>query len=109
MYNIFLNESLYSKYRLINQVKGYEMIPKTSKGYAECTVKEGWGYSNLIFNSNGEIIDEYEAGDCIHDSQVYSTGQLKADKLTEYARQTAQEMLDENGIDGDIIVLYEKA
>lgn len=77
------------------------------KGYAKCVVSKGWGYSVKIYSSDDELLDEYTAGDCIKDSQVYSTGQLSVEKLIGYAIQTAQEMLEDNDIDADISINIE--
>jgi len=47
-------------------------------------------------------IDEYTAGDSESDSQVYGTGEIETERLLEWARQTAQEMMEENDLIGPI-------
>ena len=56
----------------------------------------GWGYRVQIIN-RGEVVEEYDSGDCRNDSKVFRTGDLKARGLCSGARKTAKEMLEERG------------
>jgi hypothetical protein len=62
------------------------------------------GYAVLVFE-DGDIIEEYEAGNHPHDSQVWISPNdslaLSADKLAEMAKSTALEMAQEHGIGPD--------
>lgn len=78
-------------------------------GYAECLIVEGWGYIVNIYFSDGKWIEEYSAGDCHKDSQIYGAGQLSVEKLIEFAKQTAEDMLKSHNLYiGDIIIEFDK-
>lgn len=78
------------------------------KGFAEYYILRdddgnSTGYSVRIFK-NGEPgpIEEYNAGDSQHDSQVFGTGEVNESRLLEMAEETAKGMLLEHGLEGEV-------
>lgn len=70
-------------------------MKRTRTATALYQVREGWGYTVVIVDETGRIVEEYSAGDSPNDSQVYATGIIKGKTLRQGARRTAQGMLDE--------------
>lgn len=60
--------------------------------YVTYCVRPGWGYAAEVYYE-GKLVEEYSAGDCAYDSQVYATGQVKEDQLRSFAKQTALETI----------------
>ena len=61
------------------------------------------GYSVRVFKlKESDPIEEYTAGDCEFDSQVFGTGEINEDRLREMAQITAEEMMAEQFIEGEI-------
>lgn len=77
------------------------------KGFAEYFIlrdEDGnsTGYSVRLFETgNPDPIEEYNAGDCHFDSQVFGTGQINEGQLLEFAKETAQGMLLEHKLEGE--------
>jgi hypothetical protein len=77
------------------------------KGFAEYYIlrdEDGnsTGYSIRLFETGkSDPIEEHNAGDCQHDSQVFGTGEINESKLLEMAKETAEDMLREHNLAGE--------
>jgi hypothetical protein len=60
------------------------------------------GYSVEIFNKYNNTVEQFSGGDSEFDSQVYGTGEINESRLREMAQTTAEEMLKEHNLEGEI-------
>ena len=70
---------------------------KNRKGYADCLVTEGLGYSVLICLADDTVIEQ----------NFENAEQLNLERLTEDVKILAKEMLENNNIVGNINVDFE--
>ena len=79
-----------------------------TKIIAHVQVRTKFGYNVAIVDEDGEIIEEYSAGDSRLDSQVYGTGDLDYKTLLKFAKQTAKEMLIDNDAEKPYVIIHEE-
>lgn len=84
----------------------HEWCSLKKEGTAKYDAVGGWGYAVVIelggrFSGGRKIT--YTAGDAIGESQAYRTGQVPYEKLLEYARDTAKDLMDNNCVSGQIM------
>jgi len=80
-------------------------MPTPRSTFITCTATP-YGYEILV-NRGRNIIDDYSAGNCAHDSvevvPLNDPSCLSLSELKKLARRTARDIADEYGISGDLI------